>query len=162
MSKDKIPMTPAVRELMQNKAVFTPRAYAYEEKGGTAVAARELHEDEHLIIKTLVMEAEGQGQLMVLMHGDRQVSTKALARQIGARSVSPLSPEAVTKHTGYQVGGVSPFGPRKRLPVYAEASILQLPSLIINGGKRGFLVQISPAELVRLLGPTPVTVAVES
>lgn len=125
------------------------------------MAARELMVDEHLVIKTLVMEAEGQGPLMVLVHGDRQVSTRALAHHIGARAVSPASPEAVTRHTGYQVGGVSPFGPRKRLPVYVEQSILTLPSLIINGGKRGFLVEMSPAELSRLLPPTPVKVAQE-
>jgi Cys-tRNA(Pro) deacylase len=161
VAKDKTPVTTGLRELTQKKAVFTPRLYAYEERGGTAVAARELGVDEHEVVKTLVMEAEGQGPLMVLMHGDRQVSTRALARQIGARGVSPLSPEAVTKLTGYQVGGVSPFGVRRALPVYVEEGILALPRLFINAGKRGFLVEMAPAELTRLLAPKPVSVAVE-
>jgi Cys-tRNA(Pro) deacylase len=135
--------------------------YAYEERGGTAVASRELSVDEHEVVKTLVMEAEGLGPLMVLMHGDRQVSTRALARQIGARGVSPLSPEAVTRLTGYQVGGVSPFGVRRPLPVYVEEGVLALTRLFINAGKRGFLVEMTPAELTRLLNPKPVSVAVE-
>lgn len=159
MSKDKTPMTPALRFLRQEKAVFTPRPYAYEDKGGTAVAARELGVDEHQVIKTLVMEDQDGQALVVLMHGDRQVSTKALARQLGARQINPCDPARVTRLTGYQVGGVSPFGLKTSLPVYVEEGILALPAIYINGGKRGFLVEMAPAELERLLRPQAVNAA---
>lgn len=153
MAKDSIPVTPAVRFLRGHKVDFTPQPYAYEEKGGTEVAARELMVDEHQVIKTLVMADEAGEPLVVLMHGDRQVSTKALARQLGVKQVSPCDPADVTRLTGYQVGGVSPFGTKRRLPVYVESSILELPAIYINGGKRGFLVRMSPADLVRCLAP---------
>ncbi len=156
MAKDGIPITPAVRFLRERGVRFTPRPYAYEDKGGTEVAARELKVDEHQVIKTLVMEDEAKNPLVVLMHGDRQVSTKALARQLGVKQISPCDPAAVSRLTGYQVGGVSPFGTKRKLPVYVESTILELPAVYINGGKRGFLVQMSSAELTRCLSPTPV------
>ncbi len=161
MAKDKIPATPAVRVLRAQGVSFTPRPYDYEDKGGTAVAARELKVDEHRVIKTLVLEDETKSPLVVLMHGDRQVSTKALARVLGVKQVSPCDPATVTRHTGYQVGGVSPFGTRRDLPVYVQQGILELPAILINGGKRGFLVEMAPAELSRVLGAKPVDVAQE-
>ncbi|MFH1034872.1 MAG: Cys-tRNA(Pro) deacylase [Pseudomonadota bacterium] len=156
MAKDKIPVTPAVRLLRAQGVSFTPRPYDYEEKGGTARASRELGEDEHRVIKTLLFEDEARKPLIVLMHGDRQVSTKALARALGVRQINPCDPASVTRHTGYQVGGVSPFGTRHPLPVYVQESILELGAILINGGKRGFLVEIDPAELLRVLGAKPV------
>lgn len=161
MGKDKEPVTPAVRMLRELGVAFTPRLYAYEEKGGTSVAARQLGVDEHWVIKTLVMRAEGQGPLLVLMHGDRQVSTRGLARLLGARAVAPSDPAEVTRLTGYQVGGVSPFGTKRRLPVYVEEGILALTRIYINGGKRGFLLEMDPHDLERALKPVAVAVAVE-
>ena len=158
MAKDKTPVTPAVRQLRAAGIAFTDHPYNYEEKGGTAVSSRELGVDEHAVIKTLVMEDDRKEPLIVLMHGDLQVSTKELARVIGARSVEPCKPETAQKHTGYLTGGTSPFGTRKQLPVYVEETILALPKLYINGGKRGFLVGITPADLLALLKPTPVRV----
>lgn len=158
MAKDKTPVTPAVRALRAAGISFTDHPYAYEEKGGTAVSSRELGVDEHCVIKTLVMEDDRKQPLIVLMHGDLQVSTKELARLIGARSVEPCKPETAQKHTGYLTGGTSPFGTKKQLPVYVEETILELPKIYINGGKRGFLVGLAPAELTRLLQPTPVRV----
>jgi Cys-tRNA(Pro) deacylase len=152
VAKDKIPATPAVRVLRAQGVSFTPRPYDYQDKGGTAVAARELKVNEHGVIKTLVLEDEAKNPLLVLMHGDRQVSTKALARVLGVKQVTPCDPATVTRHTGYQVGGVSPFGTRRSLPVYVQQTILELPAILINGGKRGFLVEIDPAELARVLG----------
>ncbi len=152
--------TPAVHVLKQYRISFTEHEYRYEERGGTAVSSRELGVDEHLIIKTLVMEDERKQPLMVLMHGDREVSTKNLARQIGAKTVVPCAPEAAQKHTGYLVGGTSPFGTRKSLPVYAERSIADLDRIYINGGRRGFLVSIAPADLIRVLSPVFVDVGV--
>ena len=154
MAKDKTPVTPAVRALRAAGISFTDHPYAYEEKGGTAVSSRELGVDEHCVIKTLVMEDDRKQPLIVLMHGDLQVSTKELARLIGARSVEPCKPETAQKHTGYLTGGTSPFGTKKQLPVYVEETILALPKIYINGGKRGFLVGIAPADLTRLLQPT--------
>jgi Cys-tRNA(Pro) deacylase len=145
--------TPAVHQLKQHQVPFTEHEYRYEERGGTAVSSRELGVDEHLIIKTLVMEDERKQPLIVLMHGDREVSTKNLARQIGAKMVTPCAPEAAQKHTGYLVGGTSPFGTRKSLPVYLERSIADLDRIYINGGRRGFLVALSPKDLVRVLSP---------
>lgn len=158
MAKETTPVTPAVRFLKQQGVSFVPRSYRYEERGGTTVASRELGVDEYAVIKTLVMEDDGKNPLIVLMHGNRQVSTRALARFLNAKTVHPCDPAAAQKHTGYQVGGTSPFGTRKSLPVYVEETILDLPSIYINGGKRGFLVAITPDVLMGLLHPTPVQV----
>jgi Cys-tRNA(Pro) deacylase len=155
------PSTPAVLFLRAEGVTFSEFSYRYEERGGTAVAARELGVPEHAVVKTLVMEDDARVPLIVLMHGDREVSTKALARQIGARSVAPCKPEVATRHTGYLVGGTSPFGTRKPLSVYIERSILGLPTIYINGGSRGFLLGVAPADVVRVLGGTLVDVAIE-
>jgi len=156
------PSTPAVLLLRRHGVPFTPRFYRYEEHGGTAVAARELGVSEHAVVKTLVMEDEARQPLIVLMHGDREVSTKQLARQAGRRSIAPCRPEVAARHTGYQVGGTSPFGTRKPLDVFVERTILDLPLIYVNGGSRGFLVELSPADLARVLGPTPVDAALEA
>ena len=161
MAKPKTPVTTAVRALRNAKVEFTDHLYTYEEKGGTAVSARELGVDEHAVVKTLVMEDEKKKPLIVLMHGDRQVSEKQLARVIGVKAVTPCTPESVHKHTGYLVGGTSPFGSRTALPVYLEETILDLPRIYINGGKRGYLVGLDPKELVRLLKPVMVRVGIE-
>lgn len=161
MSKEKTPVTPAVRALRAAGVTFTDHLYEYEEKGGTAVSARELGVDEHAVVKTLVMEDEQRQPLIVLMHGDRQVSTKELARQLGRKAIQPCTPEVANRHTGYLVGGTSPFGTRKQLPVYMERSILGLPRVFINGGKRGYLVGMTPADAARVLKPEPVNVAIE-
>jgi len=158
MVKDSIPVTPAVRFLKQQGVSFAPCPYKYEEKGGTTVAARELGVNEYAVVKTLVMEDEGKRPLIVLMHGDRQVSTRALARFLGVKSIRPCDPAVAQKHTGYQVGGTSPFGTRKPLPVYVEETILDLSLIYINGGKRGFLLAMPPGDLARVLRPTPVQV----
>lgn len=160
MAKEKFPVTQAVRFLNAHAIPFTPHLYRYEEKGGTAVSARELGVDEHTVVKTLVMEDENRHPLIILMHGDRQVSTRELARQTGRTSIIPCSPETATRHTGYLVGGTSPFGTKKEMPVYVERTILDLPSIYINGGKRGFLVGIAPGVLTALLGAVPVSVAI--
>jgi Cys-tRNA(Pro) deacylase len=160
MAKVKSPVTAAVRVLRQAGVVFGEHPYNYEEKGGTAVSARELGVAEHCVVKTLIMEDESKAPLVVLMHGDLQVSTKELARAIGAKSVSPCTPETAQRHSGYLVGGTSPFGTRKQMPVYLEESILELPLIYINGGGRGFLVSLSPSELVRVLKPVPVKVGI--
>jgi Cys-tRNA(Pro) deacylase len=152
-------VTPAVRWLRERRAAFEPFLYPYEEHGGTAVSARALGVDEHSVVKTLVMEDDQKRPLLVLMHGDREVSTQALARQSGRRWIAPCAPEAAQKHTGYLVGGTSPFGTRKALPVFAEASIRGLPRLYINGGKRGFLVAMAGEALWTLLAPTAVEAA---
>ena len=138
---------------------FTEHPYRYEERGGTAVSSRELGVDQHLVIKTLVMEDERKQPLIVLMHGDRDVSTKNLARQVGRKTVTPCDPEMAQKHTGYLVGGTSPFGTRKPLPVYLERTIADLDRIYINGGRRGFLIAMAPADLVRVLSPTLVDAA---
>ena len=155
-----MPSTPTVLALRAAKVEFTPHFYDYEEKGGTAVSSRELGVDEHAVVKTLVMADDKAAPLIVLMHGDRKVSTKALARIIGVKSVEPCTPEAAQRHSGYRVGGTSPFGTRKKMPVYVERSILDLPEIFINGGSRGFLVRIAPAVLQRLLAAQPVDVAI--
>ena len=160
MGKEKGPVTPAVRVLRAEKVQFTDHLYSYEEKGGTSVSSRELGVDEHAVVKTLIMEDDRKNPLVVLMHGDRQVSTRELARIIGARSVNACSPETAQKHTGYLVGGTSPFGTRKALPVYMEETILELPVIYINGGRRGYLVGIDPKDAARILKPTPVLVAI--
>ncbi len=158
LSKEKFQVTNAVRFLRDHRAEFVERPYRYEEKGGTEVAAQELGVDEHLTVKTLVMEDEKKIPLIILMHGDREVSTKELARVLGVKSITPCSPEAAWKHTGYTVGGISPFGTKKRLPVYVEETILSLPRIFINAGKRGLLCEMSPRDLVRLLKPVTVHV----
>jgi len=160
MSKDKTPVSPAVRALRAARISFTDHPYAYEEKGGTAVSARELGVDEHAVVKTLIMEDERKNPVIVLMHGDRQVSTKELARTMGVKGIVPCPPDTALKHSGYLVGGTSPFGTRKSMPVYMEESILALPKIYINGGKRGFLVGIDPKEVVRLLKPTLVRIGI--
>lgn len=159
MTKDKFPVTSAIRFLRKNQANFIERPYKYEEEGGTEIAARALEVDEHLVIKTLVMEDDQKRPLIVLMHGDRQVSTKELARLIGVKSVNPCTPQTALKHTGYMVGGISPFGTKKGLPVYVEETILSLPRMFINAGRRGLLCEMSPAELIRVLKPVSVRVA---
>jgi Cys-tRNA(Pro) deacylase len=161
MSKEKTPVTPAVRALRAAGIAFTDHLYSYEEKGGTAVSSRELGVDEHCVVKTLIMEDEGRNPCIVLMHGDRQVSTKELARIVGVKTIAPCSPETALKHSGYQVGGTSPFGTRKAMPVYMEETIPELPRIYINGGKRGFLVGIDPREVVRLLQPVLVNVGIK-
>lgn len=160
MAKEKTPVTPAVRALRTAGVSFSDHLYSYEEKGGTAVSSRELAVDEHCVIKTLVMEDDRKQPLLVLMHGDCQVSTKELARQIGVRSVEPCRPEVAQKHTGYLVGGTSPFGTKRQLPVYVEETVLTLPKIYINGGKRGYLVGMSPSVLEQVLRPVPVRVAI--
>ena len=147
----KIPTTGAVRQLRKEKVSFTPRLYAYEEKGGTAVSARELGVDEARVVKTLIMERDDKKPLIVLMSGHLEVSTKNLARLIGVKTVVPCKPDVANKHSGYQVGGTSPFGVRKAMPVYMEKSVLDHETVFINGGKRGFLVEMSPADIQRIL-----------
>ncbi|HET6490709.1 MAG TPA: Cys-tRNA(Pro) deacylase [Syntrophales bacterium] len=159
MSKDHIPATPAIRVLKEKQVDFVPRPYKYEERGGTEVAARELGVDEHLTVKTLVMEDDKKEPFIVLMHGDKEVSTREMARVLGVKTVQPCDPATASRHTGYQVGGTSPFGTKKVLPVYVEETILSLPVIYINAGKKGLLVEMNPAELVRILKTTPVKVA---
>jgi len=153
MSRDKIPVTTALLALKKNQAAFILRPYKYEEHGGTRVSARELGVDEHEVIKTLVMEDEQKTPLIILMHGDREVSTKTLARILGVKAVNPCDPKTVEKHTGYRVGGTSPFGTKKTLPLYMEETIADLPRILINAGARGLLAQMSPSELIRVLRP---------
>jgi len=159
MAKEKIPSTQAIRQLKQYQVEFEPCPYKYEDKGGTRVSARELQVDEHQVIKTLVMEDEqGQG-LIVLMHGDQEVSLKQLARQLGVKQVTPCAAQKADRLTGYQTGGISPFGTRQALPVYLETTIAELPEIYINGGRRGLLVRIKPGDLIKILQPTLVEVA---
>jgi Cys-tRNA(Pro) deacylase len=156
----KAPSTPATRLLRERGVAYSEHLYRYEERGGTRVSARELGVDEHAVVKTLVMEDEAGEPLVVLMHGDREVSTKALARQIGRRSVQICKPEVANRQSGYQVGGTSPIGTRKAMPVFVERTILDLPRIYVNGGSRGFLVGLAPADLAGLLAPKPVDVAI--
>lgn len=151
--------TPATQLLRQHGVAFTEHPYEYVEHGGSAESARQLGLDEHMVVKTLVMQDQDARPLIVLMHGDRTVSTKNLARQIGAKSVQPCTPEVAQRHSGYQVGGTSPFGTRKAMPVFIEESILQLARIAINGGRRGFLVQLDPQACVQLLAARPVQCA---
>lgn len=155
-----IPATPALRVLRAAKVDFEPMLYAYEEHGGTRHASAALGVDEHLTVKTIVLETEQKQALIMLMHGDREISTKQLARTIGAKTVTPCSPDTATRHTGYLLGGTSPFGTRKALPVYAESTLFGLPAIYINGGRRGLLVKITPAVLDSILHPTRVAVAI--
>jgi Cys-tRNA(Pro) deacylase len=152
-------MTPATAFLQAQEIAFTEHTYEYVEHGGTEVPAQSLGVPEHHIVKTLVMEDEARKPLIVLMHGDRKVSTKNLARQAGCKRVEPCTPEAAQRHTGYQVGGTSPFATRKPLPVFVERSILELAEIYINGGRRGLLVKIRSADLAAALRVTPVDVA---
>jgi Cys-tRNA(Pro) deacylase len=154
------PVTMAVRVLRQHDVEFAPHLYAWEARGGTRASAEHLGVDEHAVIKTLIFEDENRKPLCILMHGDREVSAKNLARQLGRRSVAPCAPEVADRHSGYQVGGTSPFGLRRAMPVYMERTIASLPRIYINGGARGFLVDISPRDLQRVLQPTLVDVAI--
>jgi Cys-tRNA(Pro) deacylase len=160
MAKERFSTTQAIRALRKQGVDFTLRTYKFEEKGGTEVAARELGLDENQVIKTLVMEDELGSPFLVLMHGDRQVSTKALARTLGVKSVRPCEPHVAHKHTGYFVGGISPFGTRKHLRVFVEQTILGLATIYINAGKKGLLAEMSPGVLEKILNPTPVRVAI--
>lgn len=162
MTKQNFPSTSATRILEKHGVSYSSHLYPYQEKGGTAVSSRELGVSEHLVIKTLIMENEKKDPLIVLMHGNMQVSTKALARTIGAKTISPCRPETAEKHSGYQVGGTSPFGTRRAMPIYVEKSILSIDKIFINGGKRGYLVSISPSELMRVLNAIPVEVGLPS
>jgi len=153
------PVTVAVRVLRDHGVAYTHHLYEYEERGGTAVSARELGVPEHAVVKTLVMEDDRREPMIVLMHGDREVSTKNLARVIGAKSVSPCTPAVADRHSGYQVGGTSPFGTRRSMPVYMQATIAGLPRIYVNGGRRGYLVGMSPADLVRVLSPIVADIA---
>ena len=154
--------TPAVHVLRQQGVPFTEHEYRYEAHGGTAASSRELGVDEHLVIKTLVMEDERKQPLIVLMHGDKEVSTKNLARQIGRKTVAPCAPDVAEKHTGYLVGGTSPFGTRKKMPVFLERSIADLDRIYVNGGRRGFLIALAPPDLMRVLSPTLVDAALQT
>lgn len=159
--KDKhVSETPATQFLRAAGVVFGAHVYAYVDHGGTAESARALGWDEHAVIKTLVMQNEHAEPLIVLMHGDRQVSTKNLARGIGAKHIEPCKPEVAQRHTGYQVGGTSPFGLRKPMPVFVEASVLGLPAVLINGGRRGYLLALAPSVLTACLAARPVHCAI--
>ncbi len=151
--------TPATQLLRRSGVAFTEHVYDYVDHGGTAESALQLGVDEHAVVKTLVMQDENARPLIVLMHGDRQVSTKNLARAIGAKSVEPCSAEAAERHSGYQVGGTSPFATRKAMPIYVEQTVLALPTIYINGGRRGYLVGIAPLSLIKLLGARSVRCA---
>lgn len=154
------PVTAAVRFLREKKVEFVPHLYDYVEKGGTGESARQLGVDEHAVVKTLIFETNEKKPLIVLMHGDRIVSAKNLARHIGVKSVEPATPDRASKHTGYLVGGTSPFGTRIAMPVYVESTILELEKIYINGGKRGFLVEIETGELKRVLNVEGIEVAI--
>ena len=157
----KSPSTSATRLLRELGIPFTEHLYRYEDRGGTRLSARELGVPERQVIKTLIMEDEAREPMVVLMHGDREVSVKALARLLGRKSVQPCKPEVANRHSGYLVGGTSPFGTRRAMPVYLERSILELPRIYLNGGSRGFQVGLAPADAVRVLQPRLVDVAIE-
>ncbi len=156
------PETQAIKFLKSHKVAFSNHLYAYEEHGGTKVSARELNVAEHAVVKTLVFEDENTKPLIVLMHGDYKVSTKELARQIGCKKVEPCKPEVANRHTGFLVGGTSPFGTKKPMPVYMEKSILDLPLIYINGGRRGYLVGVHPHDILRVLNPKTIEAALKS
>ena len=156
-----IPVTTAIRALRAAKAGFEPFVYDYVDHGGTDRAAQELGIDEHGTVKTIVMETDAKKPIIVLMHGDREISTKQIARALGVKTVAPCTPDTVTRHTGYMVGGTSPFGTRKPLPVYAERTLFDLPHLYINGGRRGLLVKITPDVIEQILHPVRVDAAVQ-
>ncbi len=159
MKSENGPETQATKFLQQHGVVYSSHLYSYQEHGGTNVSARELNVDEHSVIKTLVMEDESAKPLIVLMHGDCKVSTKELARQAGRKKIEPCRPEVANRHTGFLVGGTSPFGTKKKMPVYIEKTILDLPLIYINGGRRGYLIGIPPGELMRVLDPQVVEAA---
>jgi Cys-tRNA(Pro) deacylase len=160
MSKTKhVSETPATQFLRRHKVAFGEHPYEYVEHGGTEESARQLGVDEHCVVKTLVMEDEQAKPLIVLMHGDKTVSTKNLARQTGAKRIEPCKPDVANRHSGYLIGGTSPFGTRKTMPVYVESTILELDTIYLNGGRRGYLVSIPPAVLTELLKATPVSCA---
>jgi Cys-tRNA(Pro) deacylase len=155
----KYPVTPAIHFLREHGVDFEPHLYPYQERGGTSVSSAALGVDEHQVIKTLVFETDAQQPLIVLMHGDLQVSLKELARLVGTKKIAPCTPEVAHRHSGYQVGGTSPFATKKKMPIYLQESILSLTRIYINGGARGFLVSLASAELTRLLAPTVVNVS---
>jgi Cys-tRNA(Pro) deacylase len=161
MAKGHLSATSAIRVMKEKGIAFSLHQYKYEEHGGTEVSARELNVDEYMVIKTLVMEDDRKEPFIILMHGNRHVSTKNLARFIGAKSVQPCDPKVAERHTGYKVGGTSPFGTRKCLKVYIEATILELTKILINAGLRGLLAEMSPLELARTLNTEPVNVAID-
>lgn len=161
MSKDRTPTTQAIRVLRERGVAFTLHPYTYEERGGTAVSARELGVDEHAVVKTLIMEDERKQALIVLMHGDREVSTRNLARELGVKSIAACAPAVADRHSGYHVGGTSPFGTRKAMPVVMQSTIAELPYVYVNGGRRGLLVGLTPADVVRVLEPRLLDVAAE-
>jgi Cys-tRNA(Pro) deacylase len=160
MSKEKSPVTQAVRVLRQHDVPFSEHVYTYVDRGGTAEGARQLGLPEHALVKTLIMEDDARRPMIVLMHGDLEVSTKQLARFLGVKSVAPCEPETAQRHSGYMVGGTSPFGTKKVMPVMMEETILDLPTIYINGGKRGYLVGIDPRECMRVLTPRMVRVGI--
>lgn len=151
--------TPATQCLKKHKVVYTEHTYDYVDHGGAGEAASQLGLDPHAVVKTLVMEDETGKPLIIVMNGDREVSTKNLARQVGLKKVTPCHPEVAQRHSGYQIGGTSPFGTRKRMPVWVDAQVLECPVVYINGGRRGYLVGIAPEVMVKLLDATPVSVA---
>ena len=152
--------TPATAWLRRHGIAFSEHVYDYVEHGGTAESAQQLDVDEYAVVKTLIFEDDAKQPLCVLMHGDREVSAKNLARHIGTKSVAPCAPEVADRHSGYQIGGTSPFGLKRAMPVYCERGIAELPRIYINGGARGFLMDIAPADLVRVLKPELVSVAI--
>jgi Cys-tRNA(Pro) deacylase len=157
----KHPVTLAIRALRGANVAFEPHLYAWQPHGGTAASAEALGVDEHAVVKTLIFETETRDPLCMLMHGDREVSAKNLARAIGTKSVAPCSPDVADRHSGYQVGGTSPFGLRRAMPIYMQQTIADMPAIYINGGARGFLVKLAPSEVVRVLRPILVEVAIE-
>lgn len=159
--KEHVSETPATQFLKQHKVAFVEHTYAYETHGGTTLAAQEMGADEHSVIKTLIMQDEHAKPLVVLMHGDCTVSTKNLARQIGCKTVEPCKPEVANRHSGFFVGGTSPFGTRKKMPVYMEESIVALPTIYINGGRRGFNISMNPQAILAILPVTLVHCALE-
>ncbi len=161
MSKEKFPVTQAIRVLRDNKAEFEPHLYDYVEKGGTKHSSEALGADIHTVIKTIILEDETRTPIVVLMHGDKDISLKKLARDINAKTLKPCEPDTANKHTGYLVGGTSPFGTKRVMKVYMEKTIADLPRIYINGGKRGFLVNIATADMVRILKPFEVEVAID-
>jgi Cys-tRNA(Pro) deacylase len=160
MAKEQFPTTSAILELKAKAAAFTLYSYKYEEKGGTKTAALKLGIPEHSVIKTLIMEDETGKPMIIMMHGDNEVSTKALARKLAVKSVIPCQPQVAQKHTGYKVGGTSPFATRRKMPIYMEKTIGDLTSIFINAGSRGLLAQMSPEEIIRILQPVMVSVAI--
>jgi Cys-tRNA(Pro) deacylase len=160
MSKDKFPVTNAIRLLRERDVPFEPIVYKYVPKGGTSASSEELGVDEHQVIKTLVMETDAHEPLILLMHGDRQASTKNLARAIGAKSVRPCEPKTAEKHTGYFVGGTSPFGTKRRMPIYVESTIFDLETIYINAGRRGLLVKLHPEDILKAIEVEKVNVGI--